>query len=86
MRSPFLDPSPRRLATIAARSAGVVLLTPLILLAGIVAVVALAAIGLARPALRARRIPRVAGAPAVVLRLRPAPADAALARAGRRAA
>jgi hypothetical protein len=89
MRSPFLD-SPHRAAALVARAAGVVVLMPLILLAGIVAVaviVAMTATGVGRrPAHRPRPAQRRAPSRAVVLRLEPAAVEHALGRAGSRAA
>jgi len=70
MRSLLTGTSSHDLGTIVARSAGVVLLIPLVLLAGLVAIVAMAALALTRragilapadrraPAARARRLER----------------------------
>jgi hypothetical protein len=69
-----------------ARTLGVVLLTPLILLAGIVAVVALTAIGIGRHHGQRKPARRPAAARALVLRLEPVPVETGLAGAGRRAA
>ena len=86
MRSLFSHLSSRSLGAITARTVGVVLLTPLILLAGIVAVGVLAAISLSRhPALRTRAARRPAARP-VMLRLEPAPAEPALGGGVRRVA
>jgi hypothetical protein len=62
------------------------LLTPLILLAGIVAVVALTAIGIGRHHGQRKPARRPAAARALVLRLEPVPVETGLAGAGRRAA
>jgi hypothetical protein len=87
MRSLLHSSSSHSLGALVARTVGVVLLTPLILLAGIVAVVALTAIslnrhaGLQMPAARSAAVARP-----LVLRLEPAVAEAGLAGAARRAA
>lgn len=87
MRSHLFTSSSHSLGALIARSVGVVLLTPLIVLAGIVAVVALTAMSLSRHAAVQMPVARSAGAARpLVLRLEPSPADAGLARAARRVA
>jgi hypothetical protein len=84
MRSLLPHSSSHSAGALVARTLGVVLLTPLIVLAGIVAVVTLTAIAVSRqPALR-RPVAAPAAARALVLRLEPLPADRRL--GGRRAA
>ena len=87
MRSHLLNSSSHSLGALVARSLGVVLLTPLILLAGIVAVVALTAMSLNRHAgLQMPAARSSATARPLVLRLEPASVEAGLAGAARRAA
>ena len=86
MRSLLLNSSSHSLGALVARTLGVVLLTPLILLAGIVAVVALTAIGLSRHHAHRKPARRPAAARALVLRLKPIPVETGMAGLGRRAA
>jgi len=84
MRSLLSHSSSHSAAALVARTVGVLLLTPLILLAGIVAVVALTVAGLSHRSGRRTLAPRPATARSLALRLRPLPAESGL--AGRRAA
>jgi hypothetical protein len=78
--------SSHSIGALVARTLGVVLLTPLILLAGIVAVVALTAIGISRHHGQRKPVRRPAAARALVLRLEPVSVETGLAGARRRAA
>ena len=87
MRSLLHSSSSHSLGALVARTVGVVLLTPLILLAGIAAVIALTAMSLSRHAgvqLPAAR-PSASARP-LVLRLEPASVETGLAAVGRRVA
>ncbi|MGI8803333.1 MAG: hypothetical protein ACR2KV_14400, partial [Solirubrobacteraceae bacterium] len=77
MRSFLPQPPTRRISTLAAWAVGLTLLTPLILCAGLIAVVVLAGLTLSRRTAGAqdgRRAP--VSAPPSVLRLEPVPAEA----------
>ena len=84
MRSLLSHSSSHSAAALVARTVGVVLLTPLILLAGIVAVVALTAAGLSHRSGQRAPARRSATARSLALRLQPLPAESGL--AGRRTA
>ncbi|MCA1682854.1 MAG: hypothetical protein LC685_02490 [Actinobacteria bacterium] len=87
MRSFLPQPPTRRLSRLAAWAVGLTLLTPLILCAGLIAVVVLAGLTLGRRTAGAelgRRAP--ASALPSVLRLEPAPAEPGLVAVSRRAA
>jgi hypothetical protein len=86
MRSLLSHSSSHSIGALVARTLGVVLLTPLILLAGIVAVVALTAIGLSRHHGQRNPARRPAPARALVLRLKPVAVETGLAAGARRAA
>jgi hypothetical protein len=75
MRSLLTDRSPHRVGVLTLRTAAVVLLTPLVLLAGLLAVVGLTAVALGKRLSHA--IPARGPAPKPVRRLEPAAADAA---------
>jgi hypothetical protein len=85
MRSPFTAHQPHLLGTLTARTAGVVLLTPLVLLAGLLAIVVLTVLSVAKRMSRTTIHIRTP-APKPVRRLEPAAADAALGVVSRRAA
>jgi len=84
MRSLLTDPSPHRVGAITARTAGVLLLTPLVRLAGVLAILVLTALAVGRRAGLA--MPARRPAPKPVRRLEAAAADAALGVVTRRAA
>jgi hypothetical protein len=84
MRPPISPSSSRRLSLLAVRTAGVVLLTPLIVLAGLLAVVGLTAVMLSRRTGPARR--RSTSALRSPLRLEPSSAEASLGALDQRAA
>lgn len=87
MRSFSSPPSSRSLAVLAAWTSGVVLLTPLILLGGLIAVGALTASTLGRRiAVRAPARRQPARGPAPVLRLEVSPAESNLGVMAHRAA
>jgi hypothetical protein len=86
MRSLLSHSSSHSAAALVARTVGVALLTPLILLAGLVAVVALTAAALSRRSVQRAPAARPATARPLVLRLHPAPAESGLGSAGQRAA